>query len=279
MKSDLKILLIARIAHHLSASQHVAVGASSPIPAAAALLAQQKNPRLRVSLLGSESHSDFTDGGRELFDCAAQGRIDHFFFSGLQIDGEANINLVGSGDYPRMTQRISGSFGSAYLYHHVPRVILFCWAHSLRTLVKRVDFISAAGPRHDGVWRRGGPVALLTDRCEFTYKPLPAEDDITLDTEAFKTAPDPGNPHDTARSTAAAASAGGRFELRSLHPDESLESIRENTGFEYVQKDPGAVPLTNTEGLRDGTTELLRENVLPQLGSAYPRFVERFMSD
>ncbi len=52
-----------------------------------------------VSLLGSRRQTFFTDGGRELFDCAGQGRIDVFFLSGGQIDGEANINLVGIGDY------------------------------------------------------------------------------------------------------------------------------------------------------------------------------------
>ena len=56
---------------------------------------------MRVSVLGSERHNPFTDGGRELFDCAAQGRIDAFFLGGGQIDGGANINLVGVGGYPR----------------------------------------------------------------------------------------------------------------------------------------------------------------------------------
>ena len=278
MNSDLKILLIARIASQLTSSRHVAVGASSPIPAAAALLAQAHNPGLRVSLLGSESHSDFTDGGRELFDCAAQGRIDHFFFSGLQIDGDANINLVGSGNYPRMTQRISGSFGSAYLYHHVPSVILFCWAHSLRTLVNRVDFVSAAGPRHDGVWRRGGPVALLTDRCEFAYRPSPNEHPAALNLEAFKSAHD-DNAANHPDSNAALVKAGGQFKLSSLHPGESLEGIKENTGFDYVLGDSGAVPETNTDALHDGTATLLTQKVLPGLANAYPRFVERFMND
>ena len=62
---------------------HVAVGAQSPIPGSAALLARARSGgALRVSMLGSEAHSPFTDGGRELFDCAAQGRIDAFFWSG-----------------------------------------------------------------------------------------------------------------------------------------------------------------------------------------------------
>ena len=49
-----------------------------------------------VSLLGSREHTFFTDGARELFDCAGQGRVDVFFLSGGQIDGEGNINLVAS---------------------------------------------------------------------------------------------------------------------------------------------------------------------------------------
>src|SRR5204863_1697305 len=72
--------------------RHVAVGNASPIPATAALLARTRgNGRPYVSLLGSRTHTFFTDGGRELFDCAGQGRIDVFFLSGGEIDGEGNI--------------------------------------------------------------------------------------------------------------------------------------------------------------------------------------------
>ncbi|MEO0673190.1 MAG: CoA synthetase, partial [Pseudomonadota bacterium] len=88
--------MIAAITPMLAGLRHVAVGASSPIPASAALLARAlSGGRLRVSLLGSVDNNPFTDGGRELFDCAAQGRIDAFFLSGGQIDGAANVNLVG----------------------------------------------------------------------------------------------------------------------------------------------------------------------------------------
>ena len=148
----------------------MAVGAASPIPAAAALLARSRSGGdLRVSLLGSREHSSFTDGGRELFDCAAQGRVDAFFLSGAQIDGMANINLVGIGDYPQSKVRLAGSFGSAYLYFLVPRVILFKPEHSTRTLVPRVDFVSAPGVSPAGVYRPGGPSALVTGRCVFDF--------------------------------------------------------------------------------------------------------------
>ncbi|HET6521921.1 MAG TPA: CoA transferase [Geminicoccaceae bacterium] len=105
-------LLIDVLAGMLEGLGHVAVGAASPVPGAAALLARERSGgRTRVSVLGSERHNPFTDGGRELFDCAAQGRIDAFFLGGAQIDGQANINLVAVGGYPRSKARFPGSFG------------------------------------------------------------------------------------------------------------------------------------------------------------------------
>ena len=163
-------LLAAVIAELIGDARHVAIGASSPIPAAAALLARERgNGRPYVSLLGSRRQNFFTDGGRELFDCAGQDRIDVFFLSGGQIDGDGNINLVGIGDYAQPTVRFPGSFGSAYLYYVVPKVILFRLEHSRCTLVEKVDFISAPGTSPDNVHRPGGPFALVTKRCLFAF--------------------------------------------------------------------------------------------------------------
>src|ERR1700727_3670464 len=92
-------LLADTICRLIGDVRHVAVGASSPIPATAALLARERGRgKPYVSLLGSRDHTFFTDGARELFDCAGQGRIDVFFLSGGQIDGEGNINLISVGD-------------------------------------------------------------------------------------------------------------------------------------------------------------------------------------
>src|SRR5262245_40053348 len=113
-------LLIVAVARLLDGLHHVAVSVTSPIPTAATLVQRARSGgALRVSLLGSEDNNFFTDSGRELFDCAAQDRIDAFFLGGGQIDGNTNINLVGipvPGDYPRMSVRWPGSFGAAYLY-------------------------------------------------------------------------------------------------------------------------------------------------------------------
>jgi glutaconate CoA-transferase subunit B len=234
-------LLIVAISDLLEGANHVAVGAASPIPAAAALLAQARSGgRLRISLLGSEQHNFFTDGGRELFDCAAQGRIDVFFLGGVQIDGAANINLVGVGDYPRSTRRFAGSFGSAYLYFLVPRVILFQREHSTRTLVSRVDFVSAPGTSPAGVYRPGGPAALVTGRCVFRF--------------------DRG---------------AARFRLATVHPGQTVGEIRTHTGFEFDV--PERVPPT-LEPDTD-TLALLRGEIARALDETYPAFAARSLGD
>src|SRR5258708_7595000 len=227
-------LLASVILGLLGDARHVAVGASSPIPATAALLARHLGGgRPFVSLLSSERHNFFTDGGRELFDCAGQGRIDVFFLSGGQIDGAGNINLVALGDYAKPKLRFPGSFGSAYLYFVVPRIILFRLEHSRRTLVPKVDFISAPGTSPPGVYRPGGPVALVTNRRVFAF--------------------------DRQR---------GRFRLESLHPGHSLEEVLDNTGFDFDR--PEMVPTTPAPAPEH--LVLMREIVAPLLAEAYPQF-------
>jgi glutaconate CoA-transferase subunit B len=227
-------LLIAALARSLSGCRTVAVGATSPLPAAAALLARAKSRgSMRVMLLGSREHSAFTDGGRELFDCAAQGRIDAFFLSGGQIDGQANLNLIGTGDYPRLGFRFPGSFGSAYLYFLIPKVILFREEHSTRVLVPKVDFVSAPGVSAPEIYRRGGPHALITGRCVFAFE-----------------------------------QKQGRFRLVSVHRGESADSVRTNTGFDYDS--PEVVPETPAPTKED--LALLRERLLHEVAETYPRF-------
>ena len=158
----LEEILIEAIAENLDGLRHVAVGASSPIPGAAALLARSRSKgKMRVSILGSEDNNFFSDGGKEIFDVAGQGRMDAFFLSGAQIDGKANVNLVSVGAYEKPKARFPGSFGSGYLYFVVPRVILFRLEHTPRTLVEKVDFISAPGFSDDNVYRPGGPHKLI----------------------------------------------------------------------------------------------------------------------
>ncbi len=231
-------LLAYTIARLLKGTDHVAVGASSPIPGFGTLLArhfaQRDGEQMRVSILGSREHNSFTNGGVEIFDMAAQGRIGAFFLGGGQIDGQANINLVGVGDYPQHDVRWPGSFGSAYLYHLVPRVILFREEHTRRVLVPQVSFVSASGPKSGAKhYRPGGPHCLLTDRCLFMFN-----------------------------------KQRQRFSLASLHPGHTLEEIKDETGFEFD------VP----ENLKESATpdaetlQLMRTTIREQIAETYPKF-------
>jgi glutaconate CoA-transferase subunit B len=157
-------LLACVIARLIGDARHVAVGAASPVPAAGALLLQRKRPSLRLSFLHKRKGNPFTEGSRELFDLAGQGRIDVFFLGGAQIDGEANVNLVQAEG-----RRFPGSFGSAFMYFTC-RTILFREEHSKRVLVPRVEFVSAPGWSPPEVARPGGPVALLTGKALFAWQ-------------------------------------------------------------------------------------------------------------
>jgi len=232
-------LLITTIAPMLEGLDHVAVGAASPIPGAAALLVRHRSAgRLRVSMLASRHHTCFTDGGREIFDCAAQGRIDAFFLGGGQIDGGANINLVGIGGYPRSRVRFPGSFGSAFMYFVVPRVILFSVEHTRRVMVPRVDFVSAPGTSPADVYRPGGPYALVTSRCVFLFQ-----------------------------------KENSRFLLHSIHPGQSVDDIREHTGFDYDL--PATVEQTATPSAEE--LALIRGAVGADISETYPDFARRVL--
>jgi glutaconate CoA-transferase, subunit B len=186
-------LLACVIARLIGEAAHVAVGAASPIPATGALLLKANKPSLRISLLHRRRGNPFTEGSRELFDLAGQGRIDVFFLGGAQIDGEANINLVQAEG-----RRFPGSFGSAFMYFTAKRTILFREEHSSRVLVPKVEFISAPGWSPPEVERPGGPVALLTGKALFSWQ-----------------------------------KDRRRFRLESVHPGSSKEEILEQTGFDF----------------------------------------------
>lgn len=238
-------IMIAAIAGLLRGTRHIAVGAASPIPAAGAMLLQalaeqDGSPPVRISILGSVRDNFFTNGSTELFDCAAQGRIDAFFLSGGQIDGRGNINLVGIGDYPQTDVRWPGSFGSAFLYYVVPKVILFREDHTPRIFVDKVDFVSAPGTSDPSVHRNGGPVALLTGKALFRF--------------------------DKVRQG---------FALQSIHPGHDLSEIREATGFEFAHDENPAT----TRVPDKPTLDILRHRVRDTVAKTYPDFAARWQAD
>ena len=217
-------------------ARHIAVGAASPMPAAACWLVKKQGHPVRLSLLHKRSGNPFTEGTRELFDLTGQGRIDLFFLGGGQIDGSANLNLVGTGEWPGMGVRFPGSFGSAFMYFMTPRTILFREEHTPRVFVEKVDNVSAPGVSPPGVFRRGTAQALVTGRCVFRFHPDRA-----------------------------------RFSLESVHPGETVESVRDATGFVFdVARDVPFTPDPTAEELA-----LLRGPICDEMLETYPEFCAR----
>ncbi|PZW38942.1 glutaconate CoA-transferase subunit B [Humitalea rosea] len=217
-------------------ARHIAVGAASPIPAAACWLVAKRGHPVRLSLLHKRSGNPFTEGSRELFDLTGQGRIDLFFLGGGQIDGQANLNLLGTGAWPGGTVRFPGSFGSAFMYFMCPRTILFREEHSPRVLVDRVAHISAPGLSPPDVFRRGTAQALVTGRCVFSF--------------------------DAER---------GRFRLQSLHPGETAAGVRAATGFDYDE----ATEVPGTPDPTEADLALLRGPIRAEMMETYPAFCAR----
>jgi len=80
----------------------------------------------------------------DVFDLAAQGRVDLMFFGAAQIDENGNTNLSVIGRYDRPKVRLPGGAATAYLFPLVKRIVV--WArHDRRTLVRRVDFVTGQG--------------------------------------------------------------------------------------------------------------------------------------
>jgi glutaconate CoA-transferase subunit B len=231
-------LLATTIARLIRAvpTRHIAVGAASPIPAAACWLCVKQGDPIRLSLLHKRTGNPFTDGSRELFDLTGQGRVDLFFLGGGEIDGQANLNLIGTGAWPGKAVRFPGSFGSAFMYYMAGRTILFREEHSPRVLVERVAHISAPGVSEPGVFRRGHAQALVTGRCVFRFHPERA-----------------------------------RFSLASVHPGESVESVRAMTGFAFDLE--GEAP--QTPAPTEAELALLRGPVCDEMLETYPEFCAR----
>jgi len=229
--------MIAALAHQVRDGDRAACGTLSPMPAAALWLAKLSHaPNAEVLVAGSRDWP-FEGEWQGFFDFAQQGKLDLFYLSGAQIDGQGNINLMAVGDYQRPQVRLPGGAGSAILAYVVARVVLFKTAHEPRGLVPRVDAVTAAGytPQLSPRQRPGKVACLVTPKCVFGFaQPSPPL-------------------------------------LESLHPGVKLEEVRQLTGFEFQA--PREIPAT--PALAPAARELLYGPVKEKLARVYPRFAAR----
>jgi glutaconate CoA-transferase subunit B len=184
-----------------------ACGALSHLPAAGLLLAKALHaPNAELIILNTVFRPFATS--RQFHFLAQRGELGLFFVSGVQIDRHGNYNLHQLGPDPEHPKvRFPGGYGGGMIYYAARRSIVFRTEHTRRSLVERVDFVSAAGSSPEAVVRLGGPSKVITPKAVFAFDK-------------------------TAKC----------LRLESIHPPYSLDEIRENTGFDLGVS--GAVPAT-----------------------------------
>lgn len=101
----------------------------------------------------------------DAFDLARRGQLDVMFFSAAQVDRRGNMNLSVIGSYEKPRVRLPGGAAAAYLYRRARRIVMWLREHSRRTLVERVDFITAPGPPT----KQGPRLTICTPKAMFEF--------------------------------------------------------------------------------------------------------------
>ena len=159
--SDFMAVAMARL---LRDGERVFHGVASPLPAVAILVAKRLHaPNLvYLNITGSvdpqpaRQPKSTVDPAllrgtaalvtlAELFDLSARGGLDTAFLGGVQIDGAGRINMSVIGEFGRPKVRLPGGAGSALVLPTAKRTILWRTQHTPRSLVERLDFVTATG--------------------------------------------------------------------------------------------------------------------------------------
>lgn len=214
------------------------VGGASPVPLAAALLAQKFHAPNLVLLTGSGAVNPRPteiprSGGSgnllhsaeaiididDIYDLTESGAIDAICLGGLQVDRFGNFNLTAVGSYeaPRLRGPGMANIG---LTMTATRLLLFSPVHSAKTLVERVDYATGYGsrlPSGERVPHRtgGGPEFLLTPDAYFEF-----------------TGPD------------------GEAELVAISEETTIAAVTERTGWEVADAAPDRFPPVDDEQLQ-----------------------------
>lgn len=229
-------LLAVMGARQLADDTTLFAGVGTPLLAAA--LAQQRHaPRLTIvvegGIIGPQikpgrlpiSTNEMRAGHRavmltgitEIFLFAQRGFLDVGFVGGAQVDQYGNINTTVLGDYHRPKVRLPGTGGANDIISLCREVIILT-THERRRFVKRVDFITSPGwIDGDGSRRRAGLIFGGVSRVV-----------TTLGVFGFD-------------------SNSRRMRVEALHPGVTMETVRENTGFELLEADTIEVTAPPTE--------------------------------
>ena len=219
---SIKELMAITLARELRDGDLAMTGATSEVPVAACLLAQQlQAPNLTLvlpsgvvnprpgRLYRSASDGRWLEGaeavgsGYDLFELSENDRLDAMFYGGVQIDRHGNVNLTQVPPGFRGPGLANISFAVV-----AKRIYLYSMAHTPRTFVEKVDYLTAPGHLDGGHSRRES--GIHTEGPVFGITPL----------------------------AALGFTAAKELDVRSIHPGVSPEQLVEATGFPFPTPPP-----------------------------------------
>lgn len=182
-------------------------------------------PLWRDSIMYIEQYGDF-------WNFVLNGRwIEKFCVGAAQLDryGNANNSVIGS-DYHAPKVRLPGTAGLGDMGSIGKKLYYWNTSHSQRTMVERVDFISAAGFLEGGDARErlgleGGPEIVVSNLAVMDFHPV-----------------------------------SRRMRLKSVHPGVTVTAVQDATGFELLMPE-GDVPETRPP--TEEQVRLIREVIDP----------------
>jgi glutaconate CoA-transferase, subunit B len=164
-------------------------------------------------LLAENSASIFSN--EDFYDLCTRGRMDLTFLGAAQIDGEGSANNSAIGPWHSPKVRLPGGGGGAVMLPTARRACTWRTEHSTRTLVERLDFVTAAGGFHGVVTpiavfiKREGRLALQSWHPEATLEEVRSRTGFDFDATGSAPTPPPTKPEIEALK---ALDPEGRFE-------------------------------------------------------------------
>jgi glutaconate CoA-transferase subunit B len=81
----------------------------------------------------------------DFYDLATRGKLHLIFLGAAQVDALGRTNVSAIGDWAHPKVRLPGGGGAAVMMPVAPRVALWRTEHTTRTLVEKLEFVTAAG--------------------------------------------------------------------------------------------------------------------------------------
>lgn len=133
----------------------------------------------------------------DFYDLCCRGKMDLCFLGAAQIDGEGQTNVSAIGDWHKPKVRLPGGGGGAVMLPTARRAVTWRTEHSPRTLVKKLDFVTASGGMHGLATpiaifeKKAGRMALKHWHPESSLAEVIERTGFTFDAEGATPTPEP----------------------------------------------------------------------------------------